>query len=182
MKAKHILLSFGPSLFYCPHHERKHCRLSYRWIGQNNSTCAAIGNIRKSRNSMMFPAFAVKHCGDCLVLYLRMNAVCEYCLIRIFTIVILSSKKQRNSSLGPDRKQMLKFWSFSFLWHTKHILSHSEGSKNCIFYALFVVVKMRADLLQMIIWRAAAVKGGIGDSSSWMKFALFLRKSILEYI
>ena len=33
-----------------------------------------------------------------------------------------------------------------------------------------------AGLLQMIIWRAAAVRGGIGDFSSWMKIGYFLCK------
>ena len=29
------------------------------------------------------------------------------------------------------------------LWHSKHILSHWEGSEKCIFHVIFVVVKMR---------------------------------------
>ena len=33
-----------------------------------------------------------------------------------------------------------------------------------------------AGLLQMIILRAAAVKGGIGDSSNWMKIDFFIWK------
>ena len=36
--------------------------------------------------------------------------------------------------------------------------------------------KMRAGLLQMIIWRAAAVRGGIGNSSSCLKIDLFFCK------
>ena len=36
--------------------------------------------------------------------------------------------------------------------------------------------KYGASLLQRIIRRAAAVRGGIGDSSSWMKIAFFLCK------
>ena len=89
------------------------------------------------------------------------------------------------------------------LWHSKHILSHCKGPQKCIFHDLFVVVKMRgwslanddtegpasckwssgkpsscksggAGLLQMIIRRAAAaVRGGVGDSSNRKVSAFF---------
>ena len=50
------------------------------------------------------------------------------------------------SHLGPDHKQMWTFWFFHWyliFWHSKHVLSHCEGSQKCIFRALFAVVKMR---------------------------------------
>ena len=46
----------------------------------------------------------------------------------------------------------------------------NEGSAFCKWWS------WGAGLLQMIIPRAAAVRGGIGDSSSWMKLDLFLYK------
>ena len=41
--------------------------------------------------------------------------------------------------VGPDRKQMWKFWPFFFhwnliLWYLKHILSHCKGPQKCIFH------------------------------------------------
>ena len=54
--------------------------------------------------------------------------------------------------------------------------------KDQHFHALFVVVKMRVGLLQMIIRRAAAVRGGIGDSSSCMKIDFFLCKIRFEHM
>ena len=64
----------------------------------------------------------------------------------------------------------------SILWHSKHILSHCVGSKECHFHTLFWLSKWGACLLQMIIQRAAAVRGGIGDFSICMDIDFLLCK------
>ena len=57
------------------------------------------------------------------------------------------------SYFGPNHKNMRNFYPFFhwnlILWHSKHILSHCEGSQKYIFHALFVIVKKGAGLLQM---------------------------------
>ena len=59
------------------------------------------------------------------------------------------------SPLGPDRKQMWKFWPFSpwnmILWCTKHISFHCEGAEKCIFHALFMITNWNYVLWRLLI-------------------------------
>ena len=80
---------------------------------------------------------------------------------------------------GPNRKQMWNFYHFfliEILIDTQNTFIALWRVTKCIFHALFGAFKKRASLLQMIILRAAALRGGIGDSSSWMKITFFLCK------
>ena len=60
--------------------------------------------------------------------------------------------------------------------HLLIFLKHPFLMKHPFFMPFLWLSKLWSGLLQMIILRATAVKGGIGDSSSWMKIALFLCK------
>ena len=58
-----------------------------------------------------------------------------------FTVRLIERRGGRGvSHLGPDRKQLWKFWFFFqlilILWYSKHISSHCEGYWRCIFMSL----------------------------------------------
>ena len=57
-----------------------------------------------------------------------------------------------------------------------------NGLKNALFMHFSCLSKWGAGLLQMIIQRAAAVRGGIGDSSSFIKIDFFLCTIFRTYV
>ena len=90
---------------------------------------------------------------------------------------VLSRKQLAFSHLQPWPKASVKIDQFChrnlILWSSKHILSHWEGSQICIFCGC---QNEGPASCKIFIRRAAAVKGGTQDSSSWIKIACFLCK------
>ena len=83
--------------------------------------------------------------------------------------------------IGPDSnvKSLILFsLKFDSLTIKTHFFSLWRVPKMHYFMPFSWLSKWGAGLLQMIIRRAAAVRGGIGDSSSWMKIDFFFLRLV----
>ena len=92
--------------------------------------------------------------------------------------VVVKMRDQPLANCHPEGPASYKWWSggtglLQMVIRRDRPLAdgHPEGQASCKWWS------GGAGLLQMIIRRAAAVRGGIGDSSSCMKIDFFLRKT-----